>query len=288
MQVNILNGLQAFLLTLFFFVTGYIAHSVAVRFSPRRNERIELLFLRFLAYGTTNALISFPLILWQTRFSPKATWTSFVADNIGTYYLLAFAVLFLVPIVVGIVVGITNWSYSLHEWYRGYATWDEKIMRTRDQWALITLEGGSKVLGLLDHESSVFTESTDKDLLLGQVYKMDDNKKWQKVPRTRGMLIRGSTIQSIEFWSGRPELEPDVKGFLARFKAQHAASRRECTPPSLDSSVIRLDATSSMENIDEQKETGTDKTDFALNKNAMYCLARTNPGEVIHGVSNWV
>ena len=223
------------LLTLLFVVTGYITHSVAARFTFRRSERPELLLLRFLAYGTANVLVSLPVIVLHTRLLPRETWAAVLAHNLLMYYELAFWVLFLIPIGLGLLFGIPHFLYDVQTWYRApIAAWDERIARSRGQWVLISLEGGAKAAGFLGRESSVVSDTGDKDLYLQTLWREEADGIWRKVPRSRGMLISGKTIQSIEFW------EDEVAkpaGLWDRLKAW-AFSDYGHTPPAFKSSLI--------------------------------------------------
>ena len=197
----IISGHEAFLLTLLFAVTGYITHSVVARFGFRRNERTELLLLRFLAYGTVNVLLSLPIIALHTRLLPRETWAAILTQNLPAYYQLAFCVLFLIPALLGILFGLVPYLYDVQTWYRApVAGWDERVARSRGQWVLISLEGGATAAGFLSRESSVVSETGDRDLYLETLWCADSEGIWRKVPRSQGMLIAGSLIRGIEFW----------------------------------------------------------------------------------------
>ena len=231
----IISGHEAFLLTLLFGVTGYITHSVATRFTFRRSERPELLLLRFLAYGTMNALISLPIIALHTRLLPRETWATILTQNLFAYYGLTFWVLFLIPTTLGGIFGILHFLYGLQDWYRvPVATWGELVFRSRGQWVLVNLEGGTKAVGFLGREAAVVSDTGDNDLYLQTLYRADVDGNWEKVPRTRGMLISGRTIQNIEFWENE-NLRSTTP--LDRLKSW-AFPRNGHLPPDFRSSLI--------------------------------------------------
>ena len=231
----IVTGHEAFLLTLFFVVTGYITHSVAVRFTFRRSERPELLLLRFLAYGTANALISFLVVALHTKVHPRETWTGILVHNIFTYYGLVIWVLFLIPAILGALLGLLYSLYDVQNWYRApIAAWDERIALSRNQWILVSLEGDAKVAGYLSRESSVVSDTGDRDLYLATVWREEADGTWRKVPRSRGMLISGKIIQGIEFWedeAGRPDSLRERLSCMVFPKGGHV-------PPDFRSSII--------------------------------------------------
>lgn len=123
----------------------------------------------------------------------------------------------------------------MQNWYCApIAAWDERIARSRGQWVLISLEGGAKAAGYLGRESSVVSDTGDKDLYLQTLWREEADGAWRKVPRSRGMLISGKIIQSIEFWEDevvRPA------SFWGRLRAW-AFSGDGHTPPALKSSLI--------------------------------------------------
>ena len=231
----IVTGHEAFLLTLFFVVTGYITHSVAARFTFRRSERPELLLLRFLAYGTVNALISFLVVVLHTKVLPRETWAGILVHNLPTYFELAIWVLFLIPALLGVLLGVVHFLYGVQSWYRTpIAAWDERIARSRGQWVLISLEGGTKAAGFLGRESSVVSDTGDKDLYLQTLWREETDGTWGKVPRSRGMLISGKTIQSVEFWEDEAARSATPWGRLRAW----AFSDEGHTPPAFKSSLI--------------------------------------------------
>lgn len=240
----IITGHEALLLTLLFVVTGYITHLVAARLIARRPERIELLLLRFLTYGALNVLVAFPLVLAQTKFVRKETWPRFLADNLGHYYGLTLLPLIVLPIGLGLLIGFLHWIYGVSGWYRTLATWDEQVARSRNQWVVVTLEEEKQVLGFLGTGSFVFTEAEDRDLYLQSLYTRNAAGHWQAVPRSLGMIIRGNTIKSIEFWRNTPQEaqhQPEIKQHSPGLRERWRMWRTSCNelvPPDAGSSVM--------------------------------------------------
>lgn len=231
----IVTGHEAFLLTLLFVVTGYITHSVAARFTFRKNERPELLLLRFLAYGTLNALVSLPLITMHTKVLPRETWTGILVHNLVVYYGLAVWTLFLIPALLGIVIGIFHTLYGLKDWFNApVASWDERIARSRGQWVLVTLEDGTKAMGYLGRGAAVISDTGERDLYLQTLYQADADEVWRKVPRSKGVLISGKGIRSIEFWEDEVARPARLRD---RLKAW-ASSVDGNMPPLFQSSLI--------------------------------------------------
>lgn len=231
----IVTGHEAFLLTLLFGVTGYITHSAAARFTFRRNERPELLLLRFLAYGTLNALVSLPLIAMHTQVLPRETWAGILVHNLVAYYGLAIWILFLIPALLGVVIGIFHTLYGLKDWFNApVASWDERIARSRGQWVLVTLEDGTKAAGYLGRGAAVVSDTGERDLYVQTLYQADSDEVWRKVPRSRGVLISGKGIRSIEFWKDEVAKPATL---CDRLKAW-ASSENGNVPPSFQSSLI--------------------------------------------------
>ena len=245
------SGHEALLLTLFFGVTGYITHSVASRFGFRRSERLEFMLLRFLAYGAVNVLISLPVIIMHTKLLPRETWATVLLHNLPTYYVLAFCVLFFIPSILGLLFGLPHYLYDVQSWHRApIAAWDEKIARSRGQWVLISLEGDTKVAGYLGRESSVVSDTGDHDLFLQLPYHVDEDGVWQKVPRSKGMLISSKLIQTIEFWEDVTQKPINIRERIKLWIKLWLLGAEGRVPPDFQSSLIT--SQSSMEKAPQQ------------------------------------
>ncbi len=251
----IVTGHEAFLLTLLFVVTGYITHSVAARFTFRKNERPELLLLRFLAYGTLNALVLLPFIATHTKVLPRETWAGILVHNLAAYYELAIWTLFLMPVLLGVVIGIFHTLYGLKDWFNApVASWDERIARSRGRWVLVSLENGNRVAGFLGREAAVVSDTGERDLYLQTLCFAEVSGVWQKVPRSQGMLISGKGIQSIEFWEDEGVKPANLK---ERLKAWLFPENGR-VPPIFQSSMIagsaKLEEAATVEPVEAKDE----------------------------------
>lgn len=125
----------------------------------------------------------------------------------GLHTLLWFAFLFIFPTLAGIFLGQNikrGWTRRLFG-KLGFNTihpvdcaWDWRFAGCPDCWIMVILKDNTKWAGYLGTGSFMSSTSDERDIYIEQVYSVDDNDVWS--PRTSGVWLPHSEIQSIEFW----------------------------------------------------------------------------------------
>lgn len=76
--------------------------------------------------------------------------------------------------------------------------WDWKFSTTNESWVIVRLKNGKSWAGVLGSKSFISSSPQERDILIEQVYTIDDNDKW--IERDSSVLITHGEIQSVEFW----------------------------------------------------------------------------------------
>ena len=113
-----------------------------------------------------------------------------------------------VPVAVGVLLGVgpqRGWIRHLLAYFRLYSL---SPHRTDWEWAfgqisgptflLVTLNDGSQVAGLFGYDSLAASDHPKRDLLMEEVYDIDETGGWQPRPQKQGSLSwrRTSAISS--------------------------------------------------------------------------------------------
>jgi len=82
------------------------------------------------------------------------------------------------------------------------AAWDYRFERLkRGTYILVTLKSGHFVAGLMGKNSFASSSREERDIYLEEVWDIASDGPWSKVTPRRGVLICGSDIRYIEFFS---------------------------------------------------------------------------------------
>jgi hypothetical protein len=195
------TSFDAVFFTVAFFVPGFIWESVLRVFLRRREDRADLVWVRFLTLSAVNyALWSWLLYLLFVR-----------AGVLAQPRVAAFAwffILFVSPVVFGVATGLLNQQaivrrllarYGIYTVHPVPTAWDYVFSHSTGSWVLVTLVDGSTVAGIFSARSFASSDAAERDLFLEHLYKVDDDGPWQPVPMSRGVWIRGDAIRAIEF-----------------------------------------------------------------------------------------
>lgn len=199
MEILDTTKLQLFLL---FAVPGVIALYVRAQFLTGRMPPAAEGILAYITVSLVYHALAFP-------FRPAIYGASPLS---GTWNWAWFAFVFLVPAVLGVIMGLNarrDWIGSLLRRLHLITThpiacaWDWKFGDISDCWVLVALKNGTKWGGRLGEQSFISSDPTERDIYLQQVYEIDDDNKW--TPRVSGVWIANGEIQSIEFWPMQQE-----------------------------------------------------------------------------------
>jgi len=196
------DGTETLFLTLAFVIPGFIWNSIHSIFNPRRTERTQLLFLRFLTFSCINyGLWSCLLYLvFVSEFFEKST----------LFTGIAWLIMILVsPVCLGFTTGLLSQKGLFRRVFarmglssiHGIPTaWDYKFSKTRKAvWIQVTLKDDKKIRGLYGRQSFASSVAEERDLYLQQVIRVSKDGKWELLERSEGVLITGNEIKYIEF-----------------------------------------------------------------------------------------
>lgn len=180
-------------------VPGIIIMFVRSQFIPCKNQ-----------ISTANILPYFIIsIVYYAAIAPIMSWVlSFKEVSYGM--LVAwFAIIFVCPASVGLLVGV---SFE-RGWLRGAmracgintlhvmpTAWDWKFGKKELVWVLVTLKDGSCIRGFCGPDSFMSTDPTERDIYIQWLYKLDNDDEWISCGET-GILIVSGEIKTIRFWS---------------------------------------------------------------------------------------
>jgi len=178
-------------------IPGIIALYVRAQFI---NGKINLTKDAILPYITLSVIyhaIVFPLAPTLYKEQPYH----------GYYVLLWFGLLFVAPAIFGLLLGLNvkkGWTKSLLARV-GITTvhavdcaWDWKFGNCHESWVLAVLKDGTKWAGLLSEQSFMSTSPTERDIIIAEVYEIDDHNKW--TAKGSSVWIAHGELQSLEFW----------------------------------------------------------------------------------------
>jgi hypothetical protein len=198
---------NAVIYTVCFLVPGFLIDLTVSRFFYKKSEQVPLILLRFLTFSCLN------YVPWI--FIYLLPWDKSVLENTVDLAIIFLVIIFITPLLLGLIFGFANQQQLVE---RGLAilgfrilsgfpsAWDYKFSRINEPlWVLVTLKDGSQVAGRFGKNSFASSESSERDLYLESVYQLLENKPWERVPETSGILIKAEEIRYIEFLNDSTE-----------------------------------------------------------------------------------
>jgi len=196
-----LDSPDILLYTVLFIVPGFIFHGVVGSFVPRKEEKIERLFLRYLLFGALNYALWFQLLNYTNT-----------SDALKTQPWLAFlvwgAAVFVSPCILGLIAGVIEQKditrrilqrMHLNPFHATPTAWDYKFSTTPAAWVQVWLKDGKVVRGLFNSRSFASSDPDERDLYIEQTCTVGQDGKWQLGPRNAAALVKSDQICYIEF-----------------------------------------------------------------------------------------
>ena len=177
---------------------GYVILFMISRFTTGRPA-----FASSLAVSSVYYVAAWSVLGWGSAVK--------VAERLGNIEIgwLAFVVVVVVPLVIGVVVGIgvqRGWIYRLLRYINlepvhGIpSAWDWKFMRTESRWITVHLKNGDVIVTKYDDKCFVSTDPNERDLYLSNVHTWhNENDALVRDERVEGLLLKGDSIDRIEF-----------------------------------------------------------------------------------------
>lgn len=193
MEITNMNSLFIFVLL---FIPGFVSIKVYDLLIANDLRDFSKSFFEVLAYGAVN----FAILSW---------WIIPICGNdyyLNHPYFFAFSaicILFVAPIIWPIVyVWLLKWPWLnkriIHPVKR---PWDWFFTENNSVWVIVNLADGTKIGGVYSDNSYTSSYPLKEQIYLEEVWKLDENDKFiEPVPNTKGILIIGKDISSIEFF----------------------------------------------------------------------------------------
>lgn len=208
-----INGFQTLFYTLAFIVPGFILHTTLSMLVPQRGKYVELSFIRFLTFSCIN------YALWSWLIYLLIRLDFFIANPIYTAFIWLLIIL-VSPVALGVIIAHFHHKETFRTMLQRYGfypihptptAWDYKFHKTdKPVWVLVTMKDGSRVAGLFGSRSFASSEPGEQDLYIQEVFRINGDEPWQRVPENDGILILGDQIKHIEFWK-EEEVKDDAE-----------------------------------------------------------------------------
>jgi hypothetical protein len=207
----------AVIVAIFFVVPGFIIKKVADAFSPYDQSRKQATLIDLLALSCFNYLAAIVLVYLLARAWPFGANPGFADLVSHGFYLLGWlVVVFVFPVLVGIVLGLAvrgSWlrvvlgRIGIVLLHPAPTAWDYAFARRERYWARVELLDGSLVEGLFGANSLASGDPDCRDIFLESVYALDEETgTYQVLERNRGVWVNPGQIRQITFF----DVEPDT------------------------------------------------------------------------------
>ena len=178
-----LKSIDSLYFLLAFIVPGLIVLFVRSQFVTGRRPSHPNAILSYL----TVSVVYYALILPVVAFLRSITGPSYGKA------MAWFAVVFLGPVVLGVLLGIGIQNDLLRGFLRRCGlnpvhvmptAWDWKFGNMDNEWVLVTLKDGTRFAGFCGAQSFISSDPAERDIYVQWIYDIDDNHHWQSRGRT--------------------------------------------------------------------------------------------------------
>lgn len=197
----ILDSIDTIFYTSLFLIPGYIIEEITATLMPRKKYADGIKFLRCLSYSLLNCAIwSWAYLLVISELSKDSIW----------YWLFGLIITAIGAFTVGILLGVIRKKDIIRKIFKKIniqiehpipTAWDYKFCNTEGlRWVIVTLEDDKCVYGKYSSASLSSSDPDERDIYLEEIYTFEEDGSWILVPRSDGMLIKGTAIKHIEFF----------------------------------------------------------------------------------------
>lgn len=197
-----LNSFETVLVVCIFIIPGFITDGVIKLFITRSNRSATIQLLYFLFYSILNiAILSWLYLIIWSKFQSKTS------ELLGCLAGVSFGS----SIILGIIIGVFK-KYELLSRLMKKAkfninhgtptAWDYFFSKAIPCYVMVDLIDGSTVYGLYDLSSYCANSEDGQDIYLQEIYDVDDNGNWTRIPTNMGMYIMGNQIKTVKFFKG--------------------------------------------------------------------------------------
>lgn len=199
-----INSFEALFITISFIIPGFIVDMVYRSVIPQKTENFNYLIIRYIYFSCINFSLSFFIIYLLLRYN--------LMDNRPlAASLLILLILLIIPVFLGFLLAVIDSRQVFSKIFRklGLAkispvptAWDYKFSNSKSEFLIITLLDNSTICGYLGQQSFISSDSSERDIYISHIYKIDKAGNWTLVDKTDGMLIKQDQIKTIEFRKG--------------------------------------------------------------------------------------
>ncbi len=194
------QSFQVVYYTSIFILPGYIIEQTTGTFIPSRSYSDWIKAIRCLIYSIINCAVwSWAYILITDKFTQEET----------LYWLLGTVVTIFGALFLGIIIGLLKKLNPIRSIFGHFkiqlehpvpTAWDFKFSESGCRYIIIDMKDGSTIYGKYGSQSFASSISVERDIYLEEVYSFTENKPWEPIPRSDGILVKWSDIQDIVFY----------------------------------------------------------------------------------------
>lgn len=200
--ISSINSGQFFYFVFVFFLPGTIIWYFRSHFVIGRPEKFSEHLLIFIVFSSIYALLlGLPL-----------TWLLAKIENPWLNYLIWFVYIVVLPMVVGVLVGVSTQRRGLTRLFlalrlpaktKFISGWEWLFGQLeRPVYLLITFKDGSKIYGYFGEKSLASSDPSERDIFLEEVWDFDaESQRWKPLAEQRGILIMSAEVRHIEVWN---------------------------------------------------------------------------------------
>lgn len=184
------------ILFLILFIPGFISIKVYDLLVPGERRDFSKSLYEVIAYSSLNfAALSWLIILIHSG--------EFYIHHKVWYFILLLLIMLIIPALWPILfIKLSTSSpiakYIVHPIRK---PWDYIFRKKEDFWIIVHLKNGRKIGGRFGANSFASSYPAEEQIYLEAVWKLDENGKFiESVGRSKGILILGDEILSIEFF----------------------------------------------------------------------------------------
>lgn len=194
--------LYTVILAIAFIIPGFIITTIKNKVIPSKNKEYNMKIIDFFAYSFLN------LFLWSIPIYLMFQDLDFCKNHYFITWFILLLIIFISPIAIALIIIFINKSKRIKNWFSKLdiniiepepCAWDFKFSNISSEWVIVTLKDNTTISGFMGSNSCASSNENDRDLYIGEVYKIIDGK-WKKVKNTNGILIKQEEIKHIEFF----------------------------------------------------------------------------------------
>lgn len=200
-----LKGAANVYLVLALVVPGLLIVWARAQFITGRLQPVKDAAVAYLALSVVYYALAFPMVEYALTFE-RPGWPKALAW---------LAIVFIGPLATGAMLGIA----AQREWLRALAAklginpvhatptaWDFTFADRRNAtFVMATLADGSTVSGLFGTGSFASSDPAERDLLIEEVWDVDDAGLWSPKPERIAIYLTAKEIRHVQFWTDQGE-----------------------------------------------------------------------------------